>query len=404
MWFVCEAMRPDGTTLTDRLEAGGPAEAADALREKGYIVLRLDQTDDAPTTAAGGLSFQRLHLTNRDLILFTRQMKMLLESGSPLVPALTAAEQQTTRPFVRALVQRLRERVEQGDSLAEALEPEKEHFDPVFRSMIAAGEATATLPDVFGRLCNLAHQHQQTRKMVVGALIYPAILSILLTGVVGILLLFVVPRFKTLFTSLNSSLPATTEFLFQLSQGLRHWWPFVLGGALTVVALVILGWHLRATRTWLDEVLVRIPVVGRLVSRLILARVVRVWAAMLRCHVPLLEVIRQSREAVANAAFLRLVDQVQESVSSGGRMGDAIGATGLADPVIASAILTGEENGRLAEAADFVSSWLDEDNASMVQQVTRMAEPLLLAVMGIVVGFVAMGLFIPLFDMATAAG
>ena len=404
MWFVYEAMRPDGTTLMDRLEAGGQAEAADALREKGYIVLRLDQTEGAQRADSNGLSFQRARVTTRDRILFTRQMKMLLESGAPLVPALQATEQQTNRPFVRALVERLRERVESGDGLAEALEPEKGHFDPVFRSMIAAGEATGSLPEVFGRLCHLAHQQQQTRKMVLGALIYPAVLCVLLTAVVAILLLFVVPRFKLLFTSLNSTLPATTELLFQLSQGLRHGWPYVLGGVLVGITLIVLAWRMPATRAWLDELVVRIPVVGKLVSRLILARVVRVWAAMLRCHVPLLEAIRQSRRAVTNVAFLRMVDEVQESVSSGRRMGDAISATGLADPVIASAILTGEENGRLAEAADFVSSWLDEDNAALVQQVTRMAEPILLAVMGLVVGFVAMGLFVPLFDMATAAG
>ncbi|MCK4340903.1 MAG: type II secretion system F family protein [Phycisphaerae bacterium] len=404
MQFAYEAMRPDGSTVAAQLEAGSRAEAVDALREQGLIVLKLDADARSAAEGASGLQLHSSKITTRDLILFTRQMKMLLESGAPLVPALLATEEQTAKPTVQALLGRLRERVEEGDSLCDALEPERRFFDPVFRSMIATGEATASLPEVFGRLCDLAQQRQQTRKQILGALLYPAILCVLLTGVVGILLLFVVPRFRALFLSLNKPLPGSTKLLFAASEGLKHGWPYLLGGVVVVVVAVILCFRLPGTRRWLDHFVLKLPVVGRLVSRLIFARVVRVWAAMLRSHVPLLEAINQSREAVTNTAFLRLIADVEESVSTGGRMGQSLAATGLADPVIVSAIRTGEENGRLAEATDFVSGWMDEDNATMIQHVTRLAEPLLLVVMGLIVGFVAMSLFLPLFDLATAAG
>jgi type IV pilus assembly protein PilC len=123
---------------------------------------------------------------------------------------------------------------------------------------------------------------------------------------------------------------------------------------------------------------------------------------MLRCHIPLLEAIRQSRFAVTNAAFLRLITQVEDAVASGGRMGQALGVARLADPVIVSAIRVGEDNGRLAEATDFVSNWLDEDNTNAVQHMTRLAEPTMLGIMGVVVGLVALSLFVPLFDLAGA--
>ncbi len=411
MQFAYEALRPDGSVVTDVLEAAARGDAADALRGKGLIPLRLDESAGGGTAQeqrhAGANPaasyFQSARLNVRDMILFARQMKMLLEAGSPLVPALEAVETQTTKPFVRVLLGRIRERVEQGDSLAVALEPESRFFDPVFRSMIAAGEATASLPQVFGRLCELAQQQQKTRKLVTGALLYPAILTGMLTVVVAILLFFVVPRFMVLFTTLNSPLPATTKLLFDVSQGLKHGWPYLLVAAGLAGAGLVLAYRSAGTRTWLDELIVRLPVVGPLVSRLIFARVVRVWAAMLRCHVPLLDTIRQSREAVSNMAFLRLIDRVEEAVSGGGRVGQALADAGIADPVIVSALRTGEENGRLAEATDFVSSWLDEDNVTTVQHVTRLAEPVLLAVMGVFVGFIAMSLFVPMFDMATAA-
>ncbi len=405
MFFAYEAMRADGTLVTDRLEAGGYGEAVESLREKGLVVMKLDQQADEPRAAGPSANlFARNKLTNRDLILFTRQMKMLLESGSPLVPALEATRSQTGRPFTRELVGRLRERVEEGDSLSEAIEAEQDSFDPVFRSMIAAGESTGSLPQVFGQLCNLAYQQQQVRKQVLGAAIYPAVLCVLLTGVVSILLFFVVPRFKTLFENLNSPLPSTTLMLFELSEWLKTGWPYVLAGLLGTVIALVVCFRMPATRAWLDGLILKLPLIGPLASRLILARVIRIWAAMLRCHVPLLDAIKQSRDAVTNAVYARLLGEVQETVASGGRMGQAIGKAKLADPIICSAITTGEENGRLGEAADFVSNWLEEDNANAVQQVTRLAEPLLLALMGLVVGFVAMSLFVPLFDLATAAG
>ena len=180
-------------------------------------------------------------------------------------------------------------------------------------------------------------------------------------------------------------------------------WPYILGGVVVLVFAVVMCIRMRQTRAWFDEVVLKLPLIGTLVGRLIFARVVRVWAAMLRSHVPLLDTIRQSRAAVTNAAFLRLLANVEESVSSGGRMGQAVAAAGLADPVVVSAIRTGEDNGRLAEATDFVSDWMDDDNTSLIQQITRLVEPVLLAVMGVIVGFVAMGLFLPLFDLATAA-
>ncbi len=400
MHFAFEALRPDGSTVTDRIEAGDRDAAADILRDRGLMVTHIEDARGGTTGSSASPNAGKVSL--RELVILTRQLKMLLESGSSLVPALEAAEKQSNRPGIRALLRRLHDRVEGGDNLSQALEPEGRYFDPVFRSLVAAGESTGSLPQVFDRLAALGQQQLQTRKMVIGAVTYPAILCLLLIGVMAILLLFVIPRFTILFTSLNSPLPATTKFLFELSEFVRVGWPYILGGAALVITGLVFAVRLPATKAWFDELLIRLPIVGKLMARLVFARVVRIWAAMLRCHIPLLEAIQQSRAAVTNVTFLRLLNDVEQSVSSGGHMGQAIARARLADPVIVSAISTGEENGRLAEATDFVSNWMDEDNTAMVQAVTRLAEPLLLAFMGLIVGFVAMSLFIPLFDLATA--
>lgn len=405
MEFAYEAMSADGSVVADQVEAAGSAEAVEALRTRGLVVLRLEQGQaDTSSSFASTLRLRTAKVTTRDLILFTRQMKMLLEAGAPLVPALEAIELQTAKPALREIIYRLRDRVEEGDSLSTALQPEGRVFDPVFRSMVAAGEATASLPQVFSRLSDLAAQQLRARKLVIGALLYPLILLILLIGVVCVLLFFVVPRFKMLFVSLRTPLPMSTKFMFGISAWLTHGWPYVVGGVVAAAVAATLCLRLPQARGQLDGFVLRLPLVGPLAGRLIFARVLRVWAAMLRCHVPLLDAIRQSREAITNAAFLRLVAELEETVASGGRVGQALSTARLADPIIVSAIRTGEDNGRLAEATEFVSNWMDEDNANTVQHITRLAEPVLLAVMGVVVGAVAMSLFVPLFDLATAAG
>lgn len=402
MRFAYEAMGLDGRTVSDSLDAAGRPEAVDALRAKGLMILRLvESVDGAAAAPAAGWTLQRGRAPRRALVLFSRQMKMLLESGASLVPALTAAEEQGMHPAMRAALGRIREKVEGGKPLALALEDEGQIFDPVFRSIVAAGEATATLPQAFGRLALLLEQQQRTTKLVLGAVLYPLLLTVLIVSVLIVLLFFVVPRFRGLFSSMHAKLPATTAVLFMLSDTCRATWPLILAGLGALIAAGVLLWRWRPARIWRDEVTLRLPYIGSLARRLALTRVMRIWAAMLRCRMPLLETIQQSRHAVTNGRILERLTTIEEAVAAGGRLGPAIGAAGLADRVIVSALQIGEDNGRLGEATEFVSAWLDEDTANAVQQVAKLAEPVLLSLMGVLVGFVAMALFLPLFDMAT---
>jgi general secretion pathway protein F len=403
--FTYEAMSADGRIVADRIEGGTPADAAEALRAEGLTLLRLNATRggarheprETPQRRAKGVK-------SADLVLFTRQLKMLLEAGSALVPALEAVEQQATKPSVKLLVRKVRQHVEEGGTLTDALHNRPDVFKPVFCSMVAAGEATATLPEAFDRLNELTARHQKTRKTVIGALLYPAILSLLCVAVAAVVVGFVVPRFTNLFTNLGSPLPPVTQLLFAASEQVRAYW--MLGAAVLVVLGLglLVAARVEHLRLALDRVMLRVPLIGRVARRLVFARVLRIWAAMLRSHVPLLDTIQHSRTALTNAAFIALVKDVEEAVTGGGSIGRTLAESPLVEPVVASAIRTGEENGRLAEAVDFVSDWMDHDNAQLIANLTRVVEPTLLAGMGLFVGLVAMSLFIPLFDLAMAGG
>ena len=402
MQYAYEAMMDDGRVVTDYIEADSRNEVAESLRSKGLTVLRLNEQREASTKRRKpSLSFRGKPRTN-DIVLFTRQLKMLLEAGSAIVPALAAIEAQTSKPAFARIVRQIRESVEEGGTLAEAFSEHPRVFRPVFCAMVSAGEATATLPATFDRLNTLSVRQAQTRKMLIGALTYPALLSVLCVVVAVVILGFVVPRFSKLFHNLNSPLPPVTKVMFTISEVGRQYWPVGLGVLIVGIVGIVLALRTQKVRQWIDDRLLRLPIIGQLARRLAFGRILRIWAAMLRCHVPLLETIHHSQLVASNTVFVNLAQDVEDAVSGGGSIGRTLGDSGLVEPVIASAVQTGEENGRLSEAVEFVSSWMDEDNAQAVATLSRIVEPLMLAIMGLFVGLVAMSLFIPLFDLATA--
>ncbi|RMF85989.1 MAG: type II secretion system F family protein, partial [Planctomycetota bacterium] len=230
MQFQYQAMTSGGAIMTDVVEAASQHEAADELRRKGLMVMRLEAAE-GDTSRRVSLGSRRGRVHAGDLLLFARQMKMLLEAGAAVVPALLAIEQQAAKPALRALIRSIREDVEGGGTLAEALEKHPRVFKSVFISTIAAGEASATLPQAFDRLSMLTNAQMQVRRAVVSAVTYPALLTMLCVGVVSLMIGFVVPRFKQLFANLNSPLPMTTKIMFNLADFVRDSWPLLLIGA-----------------------------------------------------------------------------------------------------------------------------------------------------------------------------
>ncbi len=407
MNFAFQALRDSGEVISDSIDAGSAADALDALRGRGLMVTRLTPTAPVAAAAADAIAKPSLALRGgygKDLFLFTRQMKMLLESGAPLMSALEAVEQQAGSAGFRSVVQQIKQHVERGGTLADAVRERPDVFRPVFSTTVAAGEATASLGAAFSRLSDLAAQQQQLRRILIAALAYPLILGGLSIATIAVLIGFVVPRFKTLFESLRTPLPFTTQIALAASDWLVQGWPLLVALVVLPTSGLVVAYRQPAARDALDELLLRLPVIGRLMRRLILGRILRVWAVMLRSHVPLLDTIAQSRNVTANYGFRKAIDAIEQSVQSGGRIGRTLALSGLVEPIVAAAISTGEEHGRLTESVEFVSGWLDEDNTHAISTLTRMAEPLFLGVMGLVVGMIAAALFIPLFDLATAGG
>ena len=401
MILTYEAINADGLKTGDSIDASNTQEAVDQLRRRGLYVTRIHESARRPLAPAHAAP-QSMRLPLKVLVQMTRQMAMLLRAGSGLVPAFTAIQRQIRRPGQAALLGRIVTDLEDGSPLTDALRNHPRAFDAVYCAIVAAGEASGTLTEMFERLSHIVSKTRALRKKIIGALAYPSLLIVMCFHIILVLLFFVIPRFSNMFVQLGVEAPATTKLLLSAAGAVRTYWPALAAAALAATGFVAWAATQEAGKVWAANVQLRIPVIGRLRSRLIQAQVFRTLGMLLESRVNVLEAVDLVRHSTRNRRFQRLFDDLVDTLNSGGRLSTAFENSGLVEPYICQGIHTGEESGNLGGAMTFCADMLDESNEELIAVVMKMIEPIVLIGMGVVVGGVAISLFVPLFDLTSA--
>ncbi len=403
MILTYQAVDSGGKPSSDTVEAGSTKDALELLRRRGLFVTQI--SDASPThanAASPALDSRTARLPLKTLALFTRQIAMLLRAGSGLVPAITAISRQMSNPRQQALLGQLITDLEEGTTLTEALRKHPETFDGAYCAIVAAGEASATLPKVFDRLALIVGRQRAMRNKILGTLAYPCLLIVMCTSIFQVLLFFVLPRFADMFVQLGVETPASTQALLAVGEFVRDYWPALLAGMVgTVFGGVVLA-RTEWGRQWLSDVQIRIPFVGRVRSRLIQGQVLRTMGMLTESRVGLLDTLELAGRSTRNGRFRQLFADLEAAVTSGGLLSTAFEESGLLDPAICQAVRTGEESGNLGEALSYCADTLDEANEELISVFARLIEPVILLGMGAVVGGVAISLFLPLFDITSA--
>jgi type II secretory pathway component PulF len=405
MKFSYQAFDAAGKAVTGSTEANDANDAMDALRRQGLYVTTVQAANEAALAAGKASAAARGKMTSgrqlKNLAMFTRQLSVLMTSGTPLVQALGSLERQAADKAWRTVITTLRTKVEEGATLAQAMESRPDVFDPVCRSLISAGESGSSFDSMLDRLATLTRRQMHVRNAVAGALIYPILLVVVAVGVLAVMLLFVLPRFAGLFQTLDVALPPTTKMLMALSAYLRsYWWTLPLGGLL--VGFAGQTWiNTAAGRRSLDTACLRLPVIGGIIKNFAVARIARVLGVLLNGKVPLLDALVLARHTARNVHFVDLVARAEDAVTRGGSMSAAFATGNLVSPSLCEAIKSGEQSGQMGPLLLSIADFLDEDNEVVLKSLTSILEPVILIVLGLLVGFVALSMFMPLFDLTS---
>lgn len=391
-----------GRQFTDTIDAPDPDSAVEQLRRKDLYVIEIGETDgSAPAQSQKPTKKLGRGRRLKETAVFTRQLAVLISSGTPMVEALGALHRQTKEGQWRDAISVIRVRVEEGASLSESMHPYHDYFDSAYCGMIAAGESSGNLVVMLERLAVLKKKQLHVRNEIIGALVYPFLLLFLSAGVLVLLLVFVVPRFADLFDTLDVPLPASTHCLVVVSSIFRaYWWLILAVLVLSVVATVT--WLRRPQgKRFSDTVVLHIPRIGNIVKSFAVARITRLLGVLLQGRVPVLEALSLTRQAAGNFHYVELVRKAEDLVSRGEPIHSAFGDTALIMPSICETIRSGERSGQIGPMLVHVADFLDDENDVILRSLTSIIEPVILVVLGVVVGVVAISLFMPLFDLTS---
>lgn len=402
MILTYDAIDSTGSMMHDRIEAGSEHDAVDQLRRRGLFVTNIQESSHNETISTLAVQPNTGRIPLKNLVLFTRQMAMLLRSGSGIVPAIKALKRQTNNPKHMVVLGDLINDLEDGSTLTDAMRKHPRTFDPIYCAIVAAGEASGKLETMFERLSLVVGKRRAMQKKVMGAIAYPALLISMSSSIFMVILFFVLPRFNDMFIQLGVNTPASTRALLAFGSFLQGYWPIIVVMFVMTILSCIATFTSAKGRQWLSNIQTSIPIVGYLRIRLIQGQIFRTMGMLLESRVDLMDTLLLVRKSTNNQRFQKLFDQLEQVVTSGGQLSTAFESSGLIDPSISQAIHTGEESGHLADSITFCADTLDETNEELINVTMRLIEPIILICLGIFVGGVAISLFMPLFDITSA--
>ncbi|RMG03822.1 MAG: type II secretion system F family protein [Nitrospirae bacterium] len=389
--FQIEAVDRKGTRYRERREAESQAALKDALRREGFIPLSIE-----PYTPGGFNPFRRI--TTKDLLVFTQELGGLLEAGLPLDRAILVLARHNEKERMREVLNDVYRALQKGQSLSDALRAQK-IFPRLYVNMVKAGEAGGILEPVLRRLASFIQTTTEFKEEMTSALIYPILLTLVGSSAIAVLMLYVIPKFATIFEEMGQALPLPTEILLGVSTVVsRYWWVVVL---LITIGAILARRYLKTEegRVFLDRMLLRVPLVRGLQMRIYIARFARTMGTLLKSGVPILSAIRISREVVGNQVISQRLETLEEGVRKGRGVSGPLRESGVFPEVVLQMVSVGEEAGRLEETFVQIAERFESESRSTIKRLISFIEPALILLMGIVVGFIVISMLLAIFSV-----
>jgi len=396
--FSYKGKATNGTTIEGEFEAEN-LEAARALVKKKRI-------KDAVVKRAGGQGFSfGTGIGLKDVSRFTRQFSAMNQAGLPLIQCLDILSEQTENPKLAQRIRKISADIQGGGTLAESMEKHKPVFTELYCQMVRAGEAGGILDTILNRLAEYQEAAEKLRRKVKGALTYPVLVAIVAAGAVVALLTLVVPVFANMFKDLGGQLPAPTRMVMAASDFLKHnlWWiALATGGG--IYALLESIKRSPKMKWWWDSLMLKLPLFGDLQRKSAVARFCRTLGTLLSSGVPIIDALTVTARTSGNVVLEAGIFRTVEAISGGQSIADPLRATGVFPPMVIQMIAVGERTGGLSDMLTRVSDFYDMEVEAAVDALTSMLEPLVIVVLGGIIGAVLIAMYLPMFEMAGNIG
>ncbi|MBI2306814.1 MAG: type II secretion system F family protein [Rhodocyclales bacterium] len=404
--FSYKARNTGGQLIEGVLEAATSGAVADILIGQGVVPVEIKETKSAARAerrASLNISLFKPKVGHVDLLLFSRQLHTLLKAGVPILRALAGLQESSINPAMKAVLQDVRESLEGGRELSASLARHPKVFSPFYLSMVRVGEATGLLEEIFLRLFEHLEFERFMREQVKSALRYPMFVVLAMVAAIVVINLFVIPAFAKVFAGFGADLPLMTKILLATSKFFVDWWPYMLVATVGGVF---------AFRTWVgtqegryrwEAIAIRIPIAGKILHKAALARFARSFALGTRSGVPVMQALANSAQTVDNSYIAKRIDAMRENVERGESVLRSAIHTKIFTPVVLQMVAVGEESGALDDMMEEIGQMYQREVEYELKTLGAQIEPILIVCLGALVLVLALGVFLPMWDLGKVA-
>ncbi len=395
--FRYKAKDKNGKTTEGLVEATNINQAARILRERGLLIIALNKKgEDLVLQVKKGLG----RITVQDKVNFTRQLATMINAGLTVTESLSILELQSSPALSRLISDVLRD-VESGVTLAEALEKHGTVFDQIYIALIRSGETAGVLDKILSRLADNLENQAEFRRKIKGAMVYPIIVIGGMIAVITVMVIFVIPKLTTIYEEFQADLPNSTKLLIALSKFATHYWWL----ALTLIGgLFFLGRILSKNplfRRQLDELLFKLPIVGKLRKSMVLTEFTRTLGLLIGSGILIVEAIEVTTKSLNSPNYEEKMKQVSKEVEKGLPLATSLAKTEIFPPLLPQMVAVGEETGKLDEVLGKVSAYFEQESDNAVKGLTTAIEPLIMIVLGVGVGFLMLAIIMPIYNLTS---
>jgi type IV pilus assembly protein PilC len=412
--YAFEAMNSSGQAVKDEIEASSNEDAIAKIRGKGFFPTKVREKaakkakkKAAAAEASGGGGTKRKMpmafggVPQKTVVAFTRQLSTLQDAGLPILRSLQILEQQQKPGLMKAIIGGVADEVESGGTLSDAMAQFPKAFDKLYVNMINAGEAGGVLDLILNRLADFMEKAAKLKKKVVGAMIYPSVVIFIAVAIVSMIMIFVIPKFEQIFKDFGTDLPAITQALLGTSRwfGQQYGWAYVLFCPIGFILLIKLIRMSEGGKYFLDVVKLKIPVMGGIQAKSSVGRFTRTLGTLISAGVPILDAINITKETCGNEVYSRALSKVHDAIREGESMSEPLRVTKVVDAIVVNMIDVGEETGDLDKMLVKVADNYDADVDVLVGSLISILEPIMVVILGLLVGFIVIALFAPMISL-----